>query len=493
MNKKIKESERPHFLWLAKNTENLLKAMSSIGSSWCDDEEFVIECLKKEPMALMYASERLRNKKEIVYPLIKKESAVHEYVGDSLKKEKDFLLLMIENDKYENFLIKVKEKEGQSWGEDPQIVKSLVKRNPFYFHWCSKELRQNEDFLLNLVKCSKKSFEYFDRQKRSEKSFVIKALRLGAEYASISDKLKKDEDVLYEGMKMNPKCFAYAHEDLRATRLIAIWALEFDGNSYRYLSEELRSDKDLLFLAIESCRLKEQVIDFSEKIPESLKSKEIALLCIKSNSSAFKNFNNYTENKEVVMAAVKSEGDVLFGVNEEFQEDPKIILEAIKEDGTALLCTSAKYRENVFYCYKAMQSFPWIYNHLSSKMKDEAFLAHLAIKNDGSLIKYSSERIRDDLRLMNMAVFNGIDCLMERVGPKIRKCIEFGMARLERSEVFSEDSISQNAFEWFVKNIKSEECQEFLKSIDYEDLGSTLNYSQKEEKRVNKVSSLAGM
>lgn len=471
--KKKEESQREHFLWLAKNTKNLLKAMHLKKSPWCDDEQFVVECLKAEPHALRYASERLRGKKSIVYPVIKRSSDLYVYASEDLKVQKDFVLLMAKCDKYSSFFSSKIEKK---WVHDKEVMMHLIDKDGIYFDYLPKDLRTDEDFLLKLIRKCPNTFANFDRSTRSNKSFVIKALKAGADYIDIAWSLKKDEEVLFEALKKNTNFFSNASEKLRSDRLVALMALEFDGNLYRYLSDDLRGEKDLLLLAIKSCAVKNEQINFSDKIPEKLKTKDVALLCASRDSGLLRSFYKFVDDKDVVMEALKSNGEMLSFVSDECQMDPKIALIAAKSGGKSWACGSEKYKTNIFYCYKALQNYAWIYVHLSEKQKDEPFLAHLVIKEDGSLIRHSSERIRDDLIMVYMALNYGLENFECIIGPKVKKCVEFAMLDLERGPNAFSTSIKEDSLKWFVKNLKTKEYQDFLKSIDYEDLGSTLNY-----------------
>lgn len=462
----IRLKEKEHYFILAKNVPDLLEKLSKEGSALCDDEEFVKVCLKTNYNAISFASERLRSKKRIIYPIIERDISLYKEAGESLLRSKSFARFMSRLNYSSSYF---KNYFDMDWVGDRRIMGKLINVSGYYFSILSPQLKADKKWLLKLVGATNGFvFKFFENSLKNDKEFVLEAIKNRAPYRDIGKSLFSDEDVLREALK-NESCFGRASENLRSNKEVAKWVLECDGNSYSHLSEDLKRSKEMLLLAINSCNKKAQRIRFLPVIPKELKTKEVAFLCIEFGEECLENFKHLKDDKEFVLKVVSKEGSSIRYASERLRNDYLVVFAAVSSDGSAIAKVGSKFRENYFFCYKALRNYPWVYSDLSEKIKDDPVLAKMVIKEDATLIRNSSERIKNDLSIVRLGIRNNI---FKNTGELAQKSIYYARQRLGITSVNEISAITdEKCILWLFDNKNEKECSDFLKSINYENLG----------------------
>lgn len=457
--------EEMRYFELAKSLPNLLDKLNMEGSSLCDNEEFVKICLKTNISAISFASERLRSKKSIMYRVIKKDLTLYKEASESLLKKKSFAQFMarvnISSSYFEEYF-------NKDWVHDKKIMGKLLGVSGYYFSILPEELKADKKWLLALVKKSNGFvFRFFEKSLKNDKEFVLQALKCRASYRDIGSALYSDEDVLREALK-NESCFLYASEQLRSNKEVVKRVLKLNPGSYADLSEEFKNDKELLVLALETCNKEKKPIGFLEFIPNELRTKEIAQMSVELGVNWLFYFKKYNDDESLVLKVLAREGELIDYVSERLRKKYSVVLTSILNNGQALSKVEKEFRENYLLCYKALKDYPWIYSMLSEKLKDDKELAKIVIKQEGELVRYSSERLRNDLSIILLGQNRSI---LRFASDKVQKSIYYAKQRLESDISESDVEKDKKCILWLMKNRNEKECKEFLKSIDYEDLG----------------------
>ncbi len=142
------------------------------------------------------------------------------------------------------------------------------------------------------------------------------------------------------------------------------------------------------------------------------------LLAVKSNGFALAG-SDYTNNKEVVMAAVKNNGQALAFASPSMQEDKEVVMAAVKNDGSAIqfasaslqkdkdvLLTSVKNNIYALYTYRDLQHDKDIFMAASAigyslqfasaaLRNDKEFILSL-VKKNGMVLEYASFALKQD-------------------------------------------------------------------------------------------------
>ena len=219
-----------------------------------DDEEIVNIAVKKNGLALKFASSRLQNNYNIAMTAVSKNGLALEFVSEVLRG---------------NF----------------EIVNAAIKSNGLALQYASDELKNNRDVVLNAIKSNGLSFRYASRDIIIEKEVILEALdnincNLNWEddiMKFIPDKFYNDKDIMMLMLDLNT-CSVYSAsdkllhnktylkkavknadiicdfipKDILIDKKAVLPLLKVNGEVYRYLPEELKNDKELALIAMKS-------------------------------------------------------------------------------------------------------------------------------------------------------------------------------------------------------------------------------------------------
>ena len=132
-------------------------------------------------------------------------------------------------------------------------------------------------------------------------------------------------------------CLKYASDELKNDREVVFIAVENSGSSLEYASDEMKVDKEIVLAAIANNEIALMYADESMK-----KDKEVMLLAISKDLS----FLFYAE-KEIVLEAVSADGNRLKFVSEKFKDDKDIVLAAVRSNGKCLEFASFNLRNDI--------------------------------------------------------------------------------------------------------------------------------------------------
>ena len=219
-----------------------------------DDEEIVNVAVKKNGLALEFASSRLQNNYNMVMTAVSKNGLALQFASKELRS---------------NF----------------EIVNAAVKSNGLALQYASNELKNNRDVVLNAIKSNGLSFRYASRDIINEKEVILEALNNINCYLNweddimkfIPDKFYNDKDIMMLMLDINTCSVYYASDkllhnktylkkavknadiicdfipkDILIDKKSVLPLLKVNGEVYRYLSEELKNDKELALIAMKA-------------------------------------------------------------------------------------------------------------------------------------------------------------------------------------------------------------------------------------------------
>ena len=268
-------------------------------------------------------------------------------------------------------------------------MRERVKRSPLLLMNASDELKDDKELVLTAVS------------------------KDGVALREASSRLRKDRDVVLAAVKQNPLALDFAlNEDLRDDEEIAIEAIKRNGRALYYLSSRLRNNKMIVLLAalnnLESLiyvgeELRSSAIDYAEVLsllmerffgdekskriisdytPTRLKSSKLCLLETLRYipKSLLLVDETLLNDKDIVLTAVKGDGELLKYVGDKFKNDPEIVLAAIKSNykaieyvGKELINERSAYMkilEKGLNRYFSTSEKEWILSKLPSELKN---------------------------------------------------------------------------------------------------------------------------
>jgi hypothetical protein len=154
-------------------------------------------------------------------------------------------------------------------------------------------------------------------------------------------------------------CLKYASDELKNDREVVFIAVENAGSSLEYASDEMKVDKEIVLTAIANNEIALMYAAESMK-----KDKEVMLLAISKDLS----FLFYAE-KEIVLEAVSADGNRLKFVSEKFKDDKEIVLAAVRNNGKCLEFASFNLRNDIDVVTAAVLNDSSCIDFASDKLK----------------------------------------------------------------------------------------------------------------------------
>lgn len=172
-------------------------------------------------------------------------------------------------------------------------------------------------------------------------------------------------NVLYENY-VNKYIRTLAGDD--CSREVSLMVVESHGRSLKHLSQEMKKDREVALRAIQS---DEDAIYY---VATELKQDRSFMLAAASiNGAIMKHLTDYDwiDDREVVMEAVKSRGDVLEFLPKEYKSDVEIVMAAVKQSGRALKFASKRLQGSRHVVIAAMKQNKRSLEYATKKLQKE--------------------------------------------------------------------------------------------------------------------------
>ncbi|KAF0972926.1 hypothetical protein FDP41_008778 [Naegleria fowleri] len=413
LEKKFESQQKGKLRWLC-NRE--LKYDHFFLIEFKNDQQFVLNHIRKYGFGLSFASEALKGNKEFLLQLLMK------------------LIL-----------------DSKNSGE--RDLEEAIKDTLNFLSRVDKELQYNRDFVLQVVRQYGKVFKSdLDINYQHDREIVLAAVKQDGralKYVSecSSDQLKQDQEVVFEAIRQNKKALRWASrillEDekfmLKALRLVLIPELDQFHYSNKkimcqvvkefsflleFASQKLKSDKKMVFHAVSNDGLSLQ-----HSSQECKNDKEIVLKAVQQNGLALEFVATHFKNDhEIVRTAILQNGNALRYASSELRNDSTIVLEAIQQCSQAFTYASKELKENQEFLWKALELgcekvlkripyseefIPFVMevvkkNGLCVSSNNEFCYGRQvmleAIQNHGFALYYASEKLKSDEELAMIAL-----------------------------------------------------------------------------------------
>ena len=261
--------------------------------------------------------------------------------------------------------------------DDKEIVSLCLKRNAWSFIIVEDDLRNDRELVMEAIRCGC-PLSQLNREFIDDKEIILLAINVlgGENIRYADDRLKSDNDCVTAALASEPSALRYLGHEFRSNRSLVMNILQDHGFLYDSIADELKGDKEILLIALQS------------SFPDIFMYASAELRA----------------DREVVLEAVKINGDCLRHASIEFQNDFEVVMEAVKSQGCALRFASADLRNNFQVCQVAIYSNPTNYHYIGPVMKKNRELAMQAIDLSSVNYKYMDDSLKQDEELAWLAV-----------------------------------------------------------------------------------------
>ncbi len=220
-----------------------------------NDKDFVMQKVKEDGINLEYASEELRNDRELVLTAVSQDVGIFvlRYVSEELRNDREIVLKAIDSSEYA-FL-------SDATSEYPDDTSKYI----------SKDLLNDKEIVLKLVKAGGEILIYVGEKMKNDKEVVLEAIRNSKGYSVdgllsfASEELRSNKEFVLEVVNINGRELEGASEELRNDREVVLEAVKTDGFALGFASEELRNDREIVLKAIEGEKDKYQILKYTNE------------------------------------------------------------------------------------------------------------------------------------------------------------------------------------------------------------------------------------
>lgn len=240
-----------------------------------DDSYVVMKAVSIHGNALKFASKHLSNNLEIVRCAVDKNPLSFQYAGDEVKKNRAFILEILDGTITMGQIFKFCDSALQA---DRSFAIEFVKKNAFGLLYFPSALKADREVALLALDTNEFSFQYIKKQLRNEKEITKKALGNPYNFGIIAPKYRNDEEMSLIAVKnlVDEDMFSVFKNlgpSLKNNRDFFLKVIAINKKLFRYASDELKSDCDLLKIVLEKsdCKIDYPYANVKELLAPQIK------------------------------------------------------------------------------------------------------------------------------------------------------------------------------------------------------------------------------
>ena len=420
-------------------------AFKNCADKFKSDKEIISLAINLDPHNLKYVDEESKNDIKIVQPAVYKDISCFKYVSNELKKNKQLILRAVNQYNFTSYNLNIfLQNIDESLRNNHKIALAILRTEIKHFNKLPEELKLNKNFVKKaLIQSSSKIFQYLHKDLKKDK----KIIRLA--FAQID--FLKAEGKMWE---IDPHPYFYLYKSEKENRDLAIdflknvtrlsngpnllnnisTALNSIGDDYETIKEILsvnghiienleykyKSDQKLILTAVKN--YPEAIFSVDHKFFEN---REILLASVQFQSKFSKKYYEYKtpliyasrellKDREICLAAVKSNPKALLYADPKFRDDDDIIWSAIKSYDESFRSRPDWEWDEIYSIYEYVDEFHPL------KLANERFLknkdfALAAVKVESTCLKFLDSNLRNDRDII-LNILEPLDTKIHREG-----------------------------------------------------------------------------
>jgi hypothetical protein len=446
----IDESIKENLQLLLKIAVKYPYYLEKLKHSNCFQKETLIALIKKNPNCLEYLPGNLIDE-EIGLLIMKLNPKLYPYLSMALRSNKEITQIAVSFDGL--FL----HKTSEYLKNDLEIVNLALKNNQSAFFFCSPELQNqknfviqcvkelnlylhsnwihshsslfsNDEFISELCKLNGGMLEYASQNLRSEKRIMLIALNqtekafkyclefdeeiaflavekngFNLQYAGI---FRGNKKIVEMAINKSPLSFEYANEELRGDYSISLKAIQLDSSNFKFtLSEKIKNDPILLkeFLSKHGSSL--------EYLSQNIRNnKELVLLSIENDPYSYLYASESLKNdKELVMLATTKQPKLFKFLPETYLSDKEIAMECVSKEGILLKYASKNLKKEKDVVLASVKSNGLALEFSAPNLKQNKEIVLAAVNQNVNSMLYANKTLREDRDVIFIGLRNGMD------------------------------------------------------------------------------------
>ncbi|EFC36692.1 predicted protein [Naegleria gruberi] len=315
------------------------------------DREIVYESCRYDRNNLKNVPEQYRDDEEIVEAAISYTETGYghyffECVSDRLKSNVDFMRKMAKIYGYVIHYV------PESLANDRELILNAVSQDASTLQYASEELKNDKEVILTALKISAECYQHISEEMKNDEE-VLEALRkwLPAEFLKKPVNLNKEAAMIALRLRsLNDLDYSFKND-----RQFALMAVNVNMNNLLYVSNRLKMDRNfILEIEPKTYDILNVPIRLREDREIALRSLELSGDSIMHLSAELK--NEFKNNREIMLKAIKSDAVAFLYASEELQNDEEFVLECASVNGKVLQYVPLKFIHNRNVVLKCAQN-----------------------------------------------------------------------------------------------------------------------------------------
>lgn len=474
---------------LKKDRELVLQAIKSdpsafdfIDSSLKRDKHILSEVLSSIFLsdAIMYVDNKLKNDREFVRNVLSRNGNFYEYISPELKKDRELILLTLSYDNLDNnVLFNLFSNLDDKLKNDREILTLGLKRNVNVLYYTNESIKKDKKFmcfLINKLPANLFSSPYFDSSLKNDSAYILDLLKNNYFFSvekifdHISDSLRRDREFMLKVVTINGQLLKYASNDLKSDKRLISIALKSWYLAIQYGDSSIRNDRDLVIQSLETflknisltqynmndfyyfiyqfnsqLRYDKSIYLEATKNKFSRNSNLTKIKAIQNDQDLIRKINlenlisnpysfeyldsiykkddlfnhvaiksgvydltfasdKFTNNREIVLQAVKYNGENLAYASERFKNDKEIVLAAVSNKGSTLKYASEGLKKDKEVVIEAIKNDYTALEFIDKSLLEDSTIIWNAISINGEALLYFDPKLRKDRQLILTAV-----------------------------------------------------------------------------------------
>jgi hypothetical protein len=243
---------------------------------------------------------------------------------------------------------------------------------------------------------------------------------------------------------------------LVSNKAVALEHVRDDGYALTLLTDILRNDEDIVKAAVENDGRSVQYASSSLR-----EDRGIMLLALKQHGWMMgqKKFpRRFRSDREMVLAAVASDGIALEFASDNLQDDEEVVRTAIKSDWRALAYASHELRDDFEIVCSALNADGRVLEFASEGLRGDLRIARIAIKKDWRAFEFCSIELRSDRNFIQKECFPLNTNILSFVVDHLRSepsfmlgcvthdglALQYGMGEIKNNKEIVLEAVKQN-------------------------------------------------
>jgi len=430
------KKDRSLFLIAAKNSDRI-----DLIEDFKNDKEIILQ----NPILALQASDKIKSDKNFLLQLIeiqKETKLFRGYIGllgvfsENLRNDKEIAKIAIESalpdafddisDKLKNDydILKLALSKGigidffsQSSHKDDVDLGILAIKNSIYqnYELFSDSLRGNKEIALLAVETKANNIMFLPLNLRNDPDIFIKSLKTLSEYdvdkvgQFIGEQLRENKEFFINMISAQSNFYKYISENLKKDKELALLYIHKTGD-FNSLHGDLKKDPDIALTAIKSSKAVEgsynsiSLQDLFESFPPEIQKNSNILEFFhkcrkeeKQDKEINKDENNFSEteiaqikDEQSAIDYIKKKPSIFLELHPHLQNNVNIIIAAINGESRLYHFVNPQLKKNKDVAIAAVKA--GLFKYIELELRDDPEIVDLAIKEQPSNIQYAPEK-----------------------------------------------------------------------------------------------------